>query len=83
MKALCARRGLACRLHVKNEASAVQSDDEVVEVGQLAPTGGCFRRHIQGCVPPRTLPKGPADLLGRSGLNRLSCVPLRSPLRSI
>ncbi|KAL4419269.1 hypothetical protein ABPG77_004827 [Micractinium sp. CCAP 211/92] len=31
MQALCARRGLSCRLHVKNEAAAVQSDEEVVE----------------------------------------------------
>lgn len=31
MQALCTRRGLTCRLHVKNEAAAVQSDEEVVE----------------------------------------------------
>lgn len=32
MGSVCSRRGLQCRLHVKNEASAVQSSPAVVEV---------------------------------------------------
>jgi hypothetical protein len=32
MQSVCERRGLRCRLNVKNEAAAVESDPEVVQV---------------------------------------------------
>ena len=46
MVAVCARRGLTCRLHVKNEAAAVESAGEVVQelVAASAAAEGLLRR---------------------------------------
>ncbi len=64
MKALCARRGLSCRLHVKNEAAAVQSDEEVVEVRRAAGDGLCRWRcpAVRVSLTSRSLKQVPAVL---------------------
>ena len=43
MQSVCERRGLRCRLNVKNEAAAVESDPEVVQV-----RGAGVRRSLLG-----------------------------------
>lgn len=36
MQSVCKRRGLQCRLHLKNEAAAVEADPGVVQVCSAA-----------------------------------------------